>query len=338
MVPPFLQVSFQPHCHGNTHYWGTCCPAATLTGFFSVLVDSVNPPVKVVSNQTSSLLSISIPSGRTYWAVRTVSNIGLLSISAIRSFCKPIAPSPPILYYPVDGTGVQVSQDIEFYGEDYDLGFACDTTAPIITINVHCPSDSSSPTYTTTTSLYDTWFDIYIAPNTIGADVGMECMWTATLTNGLSTMSNDGYFVVCESIPPSAATLTSPSNGGFVHSTIAVMKWSQLDWGVTCPDCGSGGYYYVFWGTTSPPTSASWVSNSQSFSVSVTNNVYYWFVRAYNYDGHSTDSPIWSFTACWDQSPSAPSNWQPATTQVIGVYGTSVYVSFSWTPPSNLGV
>ena len=116
--------------------------------------------------------------------------------------------------------------------------------------------------------------------------------------------------VAC-TLPPTTASITSPSNGGSGVSINVNLVWA----GGTSQCAGLTATYDVYFGTVSPPPFNHSNGTQKSFDPGALLNstTYYWRIVSKDANGE-TESPIWSFTteAPCLSLPSAPCTPNPA--------------------------
>lgn len=119
-----------------------------------------------------------------------------------------------------------------------------------------------------------------------------------TLTTCTDLVTTCSCQPTCDVVAPTAPTLLSPSNGGFVTTNTVSLIWDNIGqvWGDSCvPDSNE---FEVYIGTNPASLALIGTVGTGTGSASFEGNTgvtYYWKVRAKN-GSANTDSSVWSFT------------------------------------------
>jgi hypothetical protein len=261
-------------------------PGDTVT--YDVYFGSINPPPKVVNNQSA----ISYDPGTMnylstyYWKIVAWDNHDASTQGSLWDFTTieesnnpPYIPSDPS---PADeATNVDITVDLSWTGGDpdgdtvtYDVYFGTSSPPPKIV------SNQSTTDYDPGMLEYATTHYWKIIP------------WDS---HGVSTEGLTWLFTTIDepNSPPYAPNEPSPED-----EATAVDIHTNLSWTGGDPDAGDTVTYDVFLGLTSPPSMIASNQTGSSYQPASLNGntTYYWKIVAWDIHGASTAGPIWSFT------------------------------------------
>ena len=149
---------------------------------------------------------------------------------------------------------------------------------------------------------------------------GTPYFWKIVAKNAGGSAPDSPIWSFSTGTPPGPATLASPSNGAVDQPLSPTLVWTAAP-GATA--------YDVYVGTTNPPAIlASNVTATSYAPNGLTNGAtYFWKIVAFNGDGPSPDSPLWSF-ATVPAPPPAVSLAVPTNTAT----GQSPTPTLTWVP------
>lgn len=266
----------------------------------------------VLNDSTISLTSRDVGplmNGTTYyWRVRATNSGGTSSFSSTWSFTTvPAPPSAPMLSSPANGSFNQPT-----------------------TITLNWNSSTGATSYRLQVSTNSTFSSTVLDDSTLTAtskEVGplsnnTTYYWRVNAKNaGGSSPYSETWSFTTAVAPPSAPTLSSPTNGATNQPTTVELRWNAT--------MGAESYrVQVSTGSTFPST----VVDNQNVTVTSlqvgplsNGTTYYWRVMAKGLAGSSDWSSVWSFSTV-PAAPSAPTLSSPAN----GATSVSTSPTFSW--------
>ncbi|MDP3148808.1 MAG: FISUMP domain-containing protein [Ignavibacteria bacterium] len=210
-----------------------------------------------------------------YWRVSAVNNFGTKGWSETWSFTTGVAPAPPVLLSPIDGsTDVSLSPT---------LTWNASTNATSYTLQVSTSSSFSSFVYnqsSTTTNKQIT-----------GLTNSTKYFWRVSTTNNFGTSNPSAVWSFTTGTPPEPPTLATPTDGATDISLSPTLTWNA----------SGGATSYTLQVSTNNSFSSFLVNQSVT---AVTKQItgltlatkYYWRVSATGNFGTSNPSAFWSFT------------------------------------------
>ncbi len=279
---------------------------------YDVYFGSVNPPVKVTSNQTSTSYDTGTMNYGTmyYWKIVSWDNHGASTTGPLWHFTTHNdPPNPPGGPNPANGaTGVSINTDLSWTGGDpnpgdsvvYDVFFGT-TTPPTVKVS----GNQSSLIYDPGPMSYDTHYYWKIVS------------WDA---HGASTSGVIWDFTT-ENRAPYAPSSPTPPQGATGISITVDLSWVGGD-----PD-GDPVTYDVYFGTSSSPPKIFGNQSVTTYDLPILSygTTYYWRIVAWDSHGASAGGPLWNFMT--NSLPNEPSNPSPPN------HATSVDINadLSWT-------
>jgi hypothetical protein len=268
---------------------------------YDVYFGATNPPVKVVSNQTSASYDTGTMNYGTtyYWKIVSWDNHGASTVGPLWHFTTHNdPPNPPINPDPANGaTGVPINADFSWTGGDpnpgdmvtYDVFFGT-TTPPTIKVSANQSILSYDPGPMAHNTHY--YWKIVSWDNHGASTAGI--IWDFTTENRA----------------PYEPSSPSPPQGATGIGITVDLGWTGGD-----PD-GDPVSYDVYFGTTSPPPKVIGNQSATTYDLPVLSygTTYYWRIVAWDNHGTSTIGPLWNFmTNSLPYEPGTPSPPNHAT-------------------------
>jgi len=262
----------------------TCSDPDSDTLSYDVYFGNVSDPPLIASDiaLTSYDLGLMNVEETYFWKIVAEDSFGASTEGPIWSFTTglndpPYVPSNPD---PSDGaTGVGINADISWSGGDpnpgdtvtYDIYFGTISPPPLLVTN------HPNTNYNPGTMVFNTKYYWEIVAEDNYGENSTGPIWSFT------TISNN---------PPNPPSNPNPSNGTSDIDIDAGLSWTCID-----PD-GDTLHYTVYFGDASPPpeVASNIQVNTYNPGAMNYNTKYYWKIVAWDENGASTSSPIWSFT------------------------------------------
>ncbi len=300
--------------------WSGGDPDPGDTVLYDLYFGTMNPPLKIIGNQSSTMYDPGTMDFDTmyYWKIVAWDNHGSSTAGPLWDFTTesevnnpPYLPSDP---QPMNhAVNVDILADISWNGGDPDPG---DTVTYDVFFGTASPppkvvSNQTTTTYNPGAMMYDTtyYWKIVAWDNHDASTQGS--LWDFTT---IQEPNNPPY-------PPSDP---SPSNGATDVDVMIELSWTGGD-----PD-GDVVTYDIFFGTTSPPVKV--VANQSTASYDPGSleymTTYYWKIISWDSHGLSTPGALWVFTTISEPNnpPYSPSDPIPTD----GAIGVDIETSLSW--------
>jgi len=310
--PPYVPSSPSPANHeiavnvtANLG-WSGGDPDSGDTVLYDIYFGTNTPPVKIISNQSSTSYDPGSMDYDTtyYWKIVAWDNHGASSAGSLWDFTTenevnnpPYLPSDP---QPMNhAANVDINADVSWNGGDpdpgdtvtYDVCFGTTNPPPKIV------SNQSATSYDPAAMMYDTMYYWKIIS------------WD---NHGVSTPGSIWDFTTTEepNDPPYPPSNPSPPDGATDVDITIELSWAGGD-----PN-GDDVTYDIYFGTTSPPikVAANQTASSYNPGVLVYVTTYYWKIISWDSHGLSTSGDLWLFTTRAEPNnpPYAPNNPSPA--------------------------
>jgi hypothetical protein len=262
---------------------------------YDVYFGTINPPSKVVTNQSGTSYDTGTMNYGTtyYWRIVAWDDHSASAAGPLWHFTThndpPNIPSSP---NPANGSiGITVNADLGWTGGDpnpsdtitYDVYFGISSSPPKVI------SNQSGLSYDPGTLTYNTLYHWRIVS------------WD---NHGASRTGPIWYFTT-ENRAPYEPSSPSPPN-----SATGVAITTDLSWTGGDPD-GDPVTYDVFFGTSNPPPKVTNNQTATTYDLPLLayGTTYYWRIVAWDNHGASTSSPLWNFMT--NSLPFTPSNPNP---------------------------
>ncbi|MGF3555019.1 MAG: hypothetical protein ACQXXF_07130, partial [Thermoplasmatota archaeon] len=260
---------------------------------YDVFFGDINPPPKIVSNQSSTTFDPGTLSFVTtyYWKVVAWDFYGSSSIGPIWSFTTrannpPNTPSNP---NPANGsTNIVINPILSWDCSDPNPG---DTLTFDVYFGTSNPPTNMVSSNQTNTSYY---------PGTLNFFTTYYWMIIAWDNYGASSIGPVWHFTTKTNSPPNSPYNPYPDNGA-----VNVVITTNISWQCIDPD-GDNLTYNVFFGKTSPPPKVSDNQTINSYDppgLLDFSTTYYWQIIAYDEYGDYASGPIWYFTTKANDPP-----------------------------------
>ncbi len=279
---------------------------------YDVYFGTLNPPTKIMSNQSATSYDTGTMNAGTtyYWRIVSWDNYGLSAIGPLWIFTThndpPNLPGTPA---PANGaTGISITADLGWTGGDPNLG---DTVTYDVYFGTTTPPTTKVSTNQSTLS-YD--------PGSMNYNTQYYWRIIAWDNHGASTIGSIWDFTT-ENQAPYQPGSPSPPQGATGVAITADLSWSGGD-----PD-GDPVTYDVYFGTSSTPPKLAANQSSTTYDLPLLNygTTYYWKIVAWDNHGASTTGPLWNFLT--DAQPYEPTNPNPSNHAT----GVDINANLSWT-------
>jgi hypothetical protein len=285
---------------------------------YDVYFGLINPPGKILGNQSGTVFNPGIMSYNTlyYWRIVAWDTHGMFTTGPLWQFTTenrapylPRTPNPPD-----HATGVNVITTLSWIGGDpdsdpvtYDVYFGTTGSPPKVANN------HSTTMYTLSLLNYGTTYYWKIIS------------WD---NHGASTVGPLWNFTT-DALP------YPPSNPTPAHHATNVSIYADLSWTGGDPDLGDAVFFDVYFGTSSSPPKVSANQSATLYQPATMNyfTTYHWRIVSWDIHGASSVGPLWEFTTTYipNHPPFIPSNPIPEnhTTNV----GISIHLNWTGGDP-----